>query len=775
LSSVFVGSDSMAILSNRVKTYNAQIKQKVDKSCWPPKQTKDFIPLVLIQHQNQRTMQLAIKRAKYYQSDNFHEIISAASSDRSSPSKYCKLENHEALQNAVSTSSVTQDIAEILAPLEKIDSLKFILIEGAPGIGKSFLLKEIAYQWGKRELLQKFKFVLLICLRDPFIQQLSTIEELLLSFCKRHLHAKTIATTSSNHLFHQDGKDIVFLFDGYDEFPQNLQQNSLIADILNREVLPFCGIVVSSHPHASVFLQEQADVRVDILGFTKADRKQFIQQALKGQPNKIEELTQYLDCHLSINSLCLIPFNMAVLVFLYNHGNTLPKSSTELYEQFVFLTIYGNLVRSGACLKNISSLNNLPSPCGRILKQLAKFSLETLNEHKLIFTQDEIEVACPDIVNDPEAVNGYGLLQAIEHFGVAGTTLTFNFTHLSIQEFLAARHITQLPPADELKVLKEKFWNGNHINVFTFYVALTNGQHSSFKEFLSEGDNTVAISEKFLANQLKCFRLFQCFYEAGDLNMCHCIEEAKTFDYRANRRIELTDNRFLSLSNLECVSFFLTHSVYKCWDEGINFYRCYIQDQGIRILHHRLVGAGITIRKLWLDCNGLTSPSSSLISDIVVSCKVKVLWIDGNEIVGKDEKFYGMLSDPSSELELLHMSDTKISPDGAIKLFTALTTNTKLKVLWITLNNISDEACSTIAAVLKGNTSLPKLNLGGNPITAKYAQILVKALQHNSTLEELVFPEYTEDEKSKIVPLAETVNRIRVICECQVKLNVKFW
>ena len=388
---VFIGSDSVTILSNRVKTLSAQIKQKVEKNCRPPKQTKDFIPLVLIQHQNQRTMQLAIKRAEYYQSNNIHEIISAASINRPPPSKCYKLENHGALENAVSTSSVTQDIAEVLAPLVKIDSLKFILIEGAPGIGKSFLLKEIAYQWGKRQLLQNFKFVLLVCLRDPFIQQLSSIEELLMSFCKRDLNAKTIATTSSNHLFHNNGKDLVFLLDGYDEFPRHLQQNSLIVDILNREVLPNCGIVVSSRPHVSVYLQEQADNRVDILGFTEADRKQFIQQALKGQPQKIEELTQYLEGHLSINSLCLIPFNIAVLVFLYNYGNTLPKSSTELYEQFVFLTIYGNLVRSGFSLKNVSSLNNLPSSCGRKLKQLAKFSLETLNKHKLILPRMKLK------------------------------------------------------------------------------------------------------------------------------------------------------------------------------------------------------------------------------------------------------------------------------------------------------------------------------------------------------------------------------------------------
>ena len=70
------------------------------------------------------------------------------------------------------TSKVTKEIAEILAPLETSDNPQFILIEGAPGIGKTLLLREISYRWGKHQILQKFKLVLLVCLRDPAVQQM---------------------------------------------------------------------------------------------------------------------------------------------------------------------------------------------------------------------------------------------------------------------------------------------------------------------------------------------------------------------------------------------------------------------------------------------------------------------------------------------------------------------------------------------------------------------------------------------------------------------------
>ena len=61
--------------------------------------------------------------------------------------------------------------------------------------------------------------------------------------------------------------------------------------------------MVSSHPHTLVHLQEQATIRVGILGFTGKEQKQFIQQALKKQPQGIKELTQYLEHILSITLL----------------------------------------------------------------------------------------------------------------------------------------------------------------------------------------------------------------------------------------------------------------------------------------------------------------------------------------------------------------------------------------------------------------------------------------------------------------------------------------
>ena len=240
------------------------------------------------------------------------------------------------------------------------------------------LLKEISYRWGKHQILEKFKLVLLICLRDPAVQQMFFIDDLFRLFCKRDKDASKVASVCGKYFVNNNGKDLALIFDGYDEYPERLRKDSLIFDILERKVLPHCGLIVSSRPHSSVRLRQQATVRVYILGFTEDEREYYIKESMKDQIHKINELTEYLK----------------------------------------------------------DQLTDLPEPYNKVIQQLSKLSLEALNNDKLIFTFDEIKAACPHIETIPGAINGFDLLQAVEHFGFTGTTTSINFLHFSIQEHL---------------------------------------------------------------------------------------------------------------------------------------------------------------------------------------------------------------------------------------------------------------------------------------------------------------------------------------------------
>ena len=97
---------------------------------------------------------------------------------------------------------------------------------------------------------------------------------------------------------------------------------------------------------------------------------------------------------------------------------------------------------------------------------------------------------------------------------------------------------------------------------------------------------------------------------------------------------------------MECISLFLTSSFNKEWKD-LDLDDCHIQDKGLNILYRGLRHCSdITINRLVLSYNGLTTQSSSLISELTVKCKVKVLVITGNYTIGEDQQLYSMLTNP---------------------------------------------------------------------------------------------------------------------------------
>ncbi|XP_065889069.1 protein NLRC3-like [Dysidea avara] len=776
-------TQGVSVLSERVSQITIQTRFAVEEDAWPPKQPKQFTPLLLVHHQGEHNIKLSTALAKL-QSGGIDHLTSTDSV----PKCHQLDSSHESLREVLDVSKMTKQLVDILAPLDDSNDPQLILVEGLPGIGKSILLQEISYKWSTKQLLQKFKLLLLVQLRNPAVQQAKLINDLLSLFCRGDGKAVEISTACSQYFFSNGGRDLALLFDGFDEFPDNLQKDSLVADILKRQVLPHCGLVVSSRPHASVKLREVATVRVDILGFAEEERKLYIEQSLKGHPQKIKELTDYLDSHLTINGLCYVPFIMVALLYLYDQGIPLPNSSVELYHRFICLTICRHLAKSGHPLENdATDLADLPEPCNTIVKQLAKLSLKALNDNKLIFTLEEVKATCPDITAIPGAINGFGLLQAVQHFGVTAKTMTFNFSHFSIQEFLAAYHVAQLPTREELIVLREKFWNDIHANMFSIYTTLTKGQRPAFKQFLrqeqpsilqsfkrffsgSRDEAAIVVSHKFLEEQIKCLRLFRCFKEAGDEEICRSITNSKCFH---NKVINLSSTS-LSPYDIECVTLFLTCSPHKEWKK-LNLWDCHIQDIGLRIIYRDLMSHNVTIKILDLGYNGFTRSSSSFISDLIIHCRVEELNIIGNHTIGEDPALYNMLTHPSSRLVTLDMHSTSLSSPSAITLFTAISKGNKLKVLYIWDNLITDEACDVIATTMKNNTSLVRLGMSPNKISGEAAQRLLQALYNNDTLEWLFLPfGYTEDDRKRIRSLHEVIIKNRESRGCQTKLIINW-
>ena len=193
--------DAICKLSKRVMQLNLAPQFPNDDETWPPYQLKFYVPLLLMHYKDQRNLMQANAVAELIAAGKIDDIPSMVN-DQLVPIHYCKQDDsHESLRQAFDNSTVTKEIAEILAPLENEYPSRFILIEGPPGVSKSVLLKEI-YRWANKQSLQTYKLVLLICLRDPMVQQSNnkSIDDLLQLYYKGDKRASKVISASCDQL-----------------------------------------------------------------------------------------------------------------------------------------------------------------------------------------------------------------------------------------------------------------------------------------------------------------------------------------------------------------------------------------------------------------------------------------------------------------------------------------------------------------------------------------------------------------------------------------------
>ena len=230
--------------SDNLKTYYKATRFITGKNSWPPEQPKHFTPVVLIRQEGRQSKKVI-----------------------------------EAMAAATSMRNTFQDLQEVFSLLEQPSDSQHhcsILVEGSPGVGKSVLLKHIAYLWANGELLTNTEFLFLLHLRDPSVQQINSLDTLVHYFYHHDTQAKQVAC----YIAQDGGKSVTILLDGYDELPPSLQRNGFIVDLLQHEELPACSIVVSSRPHASMHLRHNIRCQVEVLGFSEQDQQHFIEPQL---------------------------------------------------------------------------------------------------------------------------------------------------------------------------------------------------------------------------------------------------------------------------------------------------------------------------------------------------------------------------------------------------------------------------------------------------------------------------------------------------------------
>ncbi|XP_065894687.1 protein NLRC5-like [Dysidea avara] len=675
-------------------------------------------------------------------------------------------------------SSLRDKITNISWIFSGTQSPQVVLIEGIAGIGKTILSKEIAYQWATKKMLTDTKLLFLVFLRDPGACKVTTLKELLSSY---YYQTSECSDVVSEYLTHMSGKDVTIVLDGYDELSRDFREKqSFILDIINGKVLPNCNIVVTSRPIASVSLHPVVDCRIELLGFSKEDRYHYIATALQNSEENISTLTEYLQQHSRISTLCYIPLNMSMLVSCFlqtehseNTESNLPRTQTDMVNRFICLSIRRYLLKTTATNFDLNDIRNLdkthlPDRYSQVVKELTELAFSGLMKDQIVFTDSEVREICPGLTMNSNDWDDLGLLCDIHStFNNSVGSVSYNFIHFSVQEFLAAYHISTLAYDKQLQVLKETFFEKKYFNMWIMFVGLSNGDSWSFRHFLS-GSNwynrmfqSYNVAKCITDDKIKCIYLFQCFMEAQNNKMCE-----KIGDVLVSKEIDFSGQNMLA-SDFGILGFFLKQFDNHQW-RLIKLRECQISDASFCDFCDCICSSSeeyCMIETLDLSCNLLTVQCIAAIIKVVRSCRIQEINITANEIfslssikaelisgiqnatltlvidnsvalICNQKNFKSTASTLLSDKEYtdVWVSDCLLGDETSENFFSALDTCESISSVYLANIDLLDSDMKTVINVLKTKTRLTSLCIIEPSLSDRVADEIVSEISKCSRL-----------------------------------------
>ena len=606
--------EAVNIVANRLQEYSKETRHKVSQKDLPPFQPKHFTSVVIIHH-----------KKSHSRKEEIEFIANIQHKGKINPTKQL---------DDVGVAQTVKDFSEVFTKFNGTNDFPTaVLIEGAPGIGKTTLCKEIMFQWSSQNLLQCKKIMFSVFLRDPIAQCLQSLQDFVGYCCK---FTEKINSIIEEYISFTAGKDIVVILDGYDELPENIRNNSglFLVKLINQNCVELlkCTVVITSRLSVSAELHGIVDRRVEIMGFTENNRKEYIMQALENDSENVEKLLKYLEKNPTINAYCYIPLNMTILLSLFTEGRKeaveLPTTQTEINKTFIYVTISRSIKKTQKepldC--SIANFEDIPAKYNKNFYELCQLAYNALHDDKIVFSKNEVQKFCKHLACSNDW-SGLGLLKAVEFFNAKdGVNVSLNFLHLSLQETLAAYHITLLPKNRQINLLKETSLNTRYFNTRIMYVGLTKGQSFAFKHFLSGNRLQVStlfslwlyksagISDELIGNKVLCLHLFQCFSEAENDDMCRYVGSLLR-----DGEIDLS-GQTLSAVNIHTLGLFLGRSSIKQW-KLLNLSNCYLGMQEIEQLC--TFCSTVHIDHLNVSYNNLTQSSTDMLTKMFFTCKVK--------------------------------------------------------------------------------------------------------------------------------------------------------
>ena len=657
---------------------------------------------------------------------------------------------------------------------------KVVLVEGGPGMGKSTLAWQVCHCWGIRELFDQYSTVLLLPLRDERVQQAKQVEDLFFNLRDRKAQEEVKQEIDT-------GRDTLVILDGLDELPSHLlSKQSIFTDLLSGNVICDATILVTSRPSATQQLLARWNQRISqhfiICGFNAEDIEEYAETILSDE--KLKEFISYLSIHPHILSIMYVPLHSAFVMAVYLQHKQLPKTLTQLYVALVetILSQYLDDHPEYCGKENVSRAIGLELPklVNTRFIELCKIAFDTVCTQELIFSDETM----------PKGLHDLGFTDSVPGLYMH-RICSYNFLHLSIQEFLAAYHVSLQNSQEQEQLLLRSRKECHFKNMMRFVAGLT-----KFEGIRKEAMKQVLVVDMKWRNT-KCHYYclddysLELLYECQNMSVLdkeetysvdmwlsshhwltlgYCIANSKCAwelkierwshndrcaqmlfqglqDYKIQPAytikylwwsllIDEEDENLLT----QGPDYFTTHIESMCILQPSHFIT-YIYIHRLHPSHHPMTHFCqwlSTCRLKTLSLPDLQPRDIEMVSKALNGVpSLKVLDINGSYFTFQSMQAFASMLQQNQSLTEVNITYCAIDRDSICCLARALLSNTTLTVLKINDSSVGERGALAMAKMLKYNTTLEELYID-RTIGVEGAKALVESLAVNHHLKKLV-------------------------------------
>ena len=526
---------------------------------------------------------------------------------------------------------------------------------------------------------------------------------------------------------------------------------------------------------AEEYVKQKAVDEVPMLAKLLPSVERYVSRVeVEANPSLPTKYRDYLSSTPAIRAAMYTPFNakMAAEVFTWSQltESPPPTTMTELFTTFTLKTLVGYLSTHPLYRKQqlkVTSFNDLPPDVYKQFLGLCRMAYEgILNRQQLVFFAAHL----------PAGFSPLGLMQEVPQVYTQGKASSYHFTNLTLQEFLSAIHISQLPADEQTKLSHDSGHFKMTLRLVAGLTKLANVPPEITWRLWEDLDNNVTLlhwlfeckdssvttrtlgsDEMFVRSHYSWTPLD--YYVTGHLiSLSNCpwrlIFRHSSID---NDKFELfcqgcaTPGRTGCEGYISSVNFSYNDISSKHMQSFVSIPPHILQ--GMRVLDlsvnkldgracdllAKVVPAMSRLEDLWLSHNPIGSGGAVEVIKSLCGSGVKELLLYNTGIGGPDCEALSELLRSTHSLERLHIDQNNLSSESVASIITGLSHNNSLRTLNISGSHFSTANRLHLSSLLREHSkcTLTSLRLRDCHISSEGAVELATALCKNTTLREL--------------------------------------